>query len=85
MKNMLYEAEKLLIDNLNINYDVFMENLRQDYSQTENIYLKIKSVLNQRSLQTQLQAQIEEISLAGILNTVEMIDLAQSRRHHSRP
>ena len=67
---MLYDSEKILVDRLNHNYDTFMEGLRQNYSQTENLYSKIRSIMNKRQLQDQLQYEMEELSLTGILNIV---------------
>ena len=67
---MLYDSEKILVDRLNHNYDTFMEGLRQNYSQTENLYSKIRSIINKRQLQDQLQYEMEELSLTGILNIV---------------
>lgn len=70
LKNMLYDSEKILVDRLNHNYDTFMEGLRQNYSLTENLYSKIRSIINKRQLQDQLQYEMEELSLTGILNIV---------------
>lgn len=73
LKNMLYDSERILVDRLNYNYDMFMERLRQDYSQTENLYYKIRSIMNKRQLQNQLECDMEELSMAGILNIVQCV------------
>jgi hypothetical protein len=77
IKTLIYDSEKALVDRLNHNYDEFMERLRSDYAQTEHVYQKVKSVLNQRELQHQFPGEMEEISLAGIINTVGKRNPAQ--------
>lgn len=53
-----------------------MEGLRHEYSQTEHVYHKVKSVLNHRDLHNHLQTGLEEISFVDIFNTVGLYKLA---------
>lgn len=70
LRNALHEAEKSIVDRLNLNYDQFMERVRNEYTQAENLYSKTRAMVNKRELSIQLQAEPQEISLSNVFELV---------------
>jgi hypothetical protein len=70
LRNALHEAEKSIVDRLNLNYDQFMDRVRNEYTQAENLYSKTRAMVNKRELSIQLQAEPQEISLSNVFELV---------------